>query len=251
MILVVGPGMNRIEVEAKAQAQTEKLEILDKIEKMIKPLNPPVQAFENSIRRTPFRILISVLISSRTKDEVTHLASGRLFTEADTPQQMEQLEEKAIERLIFPVGFYRQKAKHIKQIAQWVTQSGCGQVPDTFEGLTALPGVGRKTANLVLALAFNKPSIAVDIHVFRISQRLGWAKGNKPEIIEEQLKKLFPSSHWRRINQALVGFGQTLCKPIKPLCHRCEISSYCLYYREHLAPSHPQNQKHPKIKKND
>jgi endonuclease-3 len=209
----------------------DKLEILDKIGGMIKPLNPPVRDFEHSVRRTPFRILISVLLSSRTKDPVTHQASEQLFSAADTPGKMAQLGEDRVADLIFPVGFFRQKAKNIKKIAGILSNSGSGEIPGTFEELTALPGVGRKTANLVLALAFDKPGIAVDIHVFRISQRLGWAKGEKPEEVEEQLKKAFPSEHWNRINQTLVGFGQTLCKPVKPLCHRCEITHHCLYFK--------------------
>lgn len=209
----------------------EKIKLLDTIEAMVKPLKPPVQSFEKSIRRTPFRVLISVLISSRTKDEVTHKASEQLFDEAGTPEQVAQLSEDRIAQLIYPVGFYKQKAKHIKHIAITLSKRG-GKVPDDFEGLTALPGVGRKTANLVMALAFNIPSIAVDIHVFRISQRLGWTKGDKPEQIEEQLEKGFPPEHWNRINQTLVGFGQTLCKPQRPQCHRCKITAQCLYFKE-------------------
>jgi endonuclease-3 len=212
----------------------ERIELLDAIEKMVIPLKPPVQSFEKSIRRTPFRILISVLISSRTKDEVTHKASDRLFGAAETPADVSELSEERIAELIFPVGFYKQKAKQIKQIAHTLSQNS-GQVPDTYDGLTALPGVGRKTANLVMALAFNIPSIAVDIHVFRISQRLGWTKGEKPEEIEEQLEKSFPPEHWNRINQTLVGFGQTLCKPVKPQCHRCDVTAQCLFFKENAA----------------
>ena len=209
-----------------------KLTQLDEISRMIKPLDPPVQAFEKSIRRTPFRVLISVLLSSRTKDPVTHKASEQLFAAADTPKKMAQLPEKEIAELIFPVGFYKQKAKNVKKIAETLSNGEGERVPDTFEELTALPGVGRKTANLVLALAFNIPSISVDIHVFRISRRLGWAKGKKPEDVEIELKKTFPPQHWNRINQTLVGFGQTLCKPVNPMCSRCVISSQCLYYKE-------------------
>lgn len=209
-----------------------RLEILAVIDKMVKPLNPPVQAFETSIRRTPFRVLISVLISSRTKDAVTHLASEQLFSAADTPGKMALLTEEEIARLIFPVGFYRQKARHIKTIAETLSKDGNVGVPDTLEDLTTLPGVGRKTANLVLALAFGKPAIAVDIHVFRISQRLGWADGKQPEEIEEQLRKTFPPDAWNRINQTLVGFGQTLCKPVNPMCHQCDVTAHCRYFKE-------------------
>lgn len=213
----------------------DKLEMLEKIRQMVKPLNPPVYAFESSARRTPFRVLISVLLSSRTKDPVTHQAAEQLFSTADTPKKMTELEENKIAELIFPVGFYKQKAKHIKKIAEILTNPGSETVPQTFAELTALPGVGRKTANLVLALAFNKPSIAVDTHVFRISKRLGWAKGNKPEDVEQELMEVFPSEYWIRINQTLVGFGQSLCKPINPMCHQCKIIDYCLYFKEKIV----------------
>jgi endonuclease III len=216
-----------------------RIEILEKIDRMVKPLKPPVFAFEQSARRTPFKVLISVLLSSRTKDPVTHQAVDQLFAVADSPQKMLRLDEEQIAKLIFPVGFYKQKAKHIKKIAGILTDSYGGAIPSTFAQLTALPGVGRKTANLVLALAFSIPAIAVDTHVFRISQRLGWAKGIKPEDIEEELKKVFPSTLWNRINQVLVGFGQVLCKPVNPQCHRCGITGFCLYYKEKNAPGGP------------
>jgi len=210
----------------------DKLEILEKIRQMVKPLNPPVYAFESTARKTPFRTLISVLLSSRTKDPVTHQACERLFSVADTPLKMVNLTEAKISELIFPVGFYKQKAKHLKKVAEILSQFPNNTIPNTFEQLTSLPGVGRKTANLVLSLAFGKPAIAVDTHVFRISKRLGWAKGKKTENVEEELKAVFPPSHWNRLNQILVGFGQSLCKPAKPLCHRCDISSVCIYFQE-------------------
>lgn len=209
--------------------KTDKLvATIEKIEAFIRPFKPPVQSFERSIRDTPLRILISVLISSRTKDEVTHKASANLFNRADSAKKIVGLGEKRVAELIYPVGFYRQKAKNIIRICRQIQESG--QVPGDFEELTALPGVGRKTANLVLALAFQQPAIAVDIHVFRISRRLGWAKADKPELVEAELKKTFPRSHWRRINQALVGFGQTVCKPQKPRCHICFLNGECPYY---------------------
>lgn len=210
----------------------DKVNLLDKIAALIQPLHPPVQTFETSIRQTPFRVLISVLLSSRTRDEITHKASAQLFAVADTPAKMAKLDPDEIARLIFPVGFYKQKTRHIKEIAQRLSVIPGEAVPQTLDALTALPGVGRKTANLVLSLAFNIPAIAVDIHVFRISQRLGWAKGNQPGIIEQQLKNTFPPEQWNRINQTLVGFGQTICKPVKPLCSQCTISSSCLYFRD-------------------
>jgi len=201
---------------------------LKKIEIFIKPLNPPVYTIESNIRDTPFKILISVLISSRTKDQVTLSAVRRLFKVADSPRKLIKINEKKIQGLIYPVGFFRQKAKNIILVCERLIQTG--GVPDNFEDLIRLPGVGRKTANLVLALAFNKPSIAVDTHVFRISKRLGWAKGETPEEVEVELRELFPVNSWNKLNKTLVGFGQTLCKPIKPLCDRCILNKNCPYF---------------------
>ncbi|MEN8154578.1 MAG: endonuclease III [Acidobacteriota bacterium] len=204
--------------------------ILELIEKQVEPLNPPVKSFENSITRsTPFRILISVLISSRTKDDVTKPASERLFSLAETPEDILKLGEERVSKLIYPVGFFRQKGKNIIKIAEKLVENG-GKIPSNLNDLTTLPGVGRKTANLVLSLAFNIPSISVDIHVFRISKRIGWAFGDKPELVEEELKKIFPKKLWRRVNQSLVGFGQTICKPVNPSCSVCSISSECSFY---------------------
>lgn len=213
----------------------EKTEILDAIARMIAPLNPPVAAFESSIRHSPFRILISVLLSSRTRDAVTQHAGEQLFAIADSPEQMAALTESQIAERIYPVGFYRQKARQIKKLAELLLQRHQGQAPQNFKELSALPGVGRKTANLVLAIAFDIPAIAVDIHVFRISQRLGWASGDQPEVIEAQLRETFPPSQWNRINQILVGFGQTICRPVGPLCGQCDVSAFCPWFRKSSA----------------
>jgi endonuclease-3 len=201
------------------------LRLLNRIEKTVRKLNPPVEAFEHSIRTTPFRVLVSVLISSRTKDPVTLAASRRLFATADTPEKMAALGETAITKLIYPVGFYRQKAKNIMEICRRLGQGE--EIPDTIEGLTALPGVGRKTANLVLALAFNRPAIAVDTHVFRISRRLEWARGNTPNEVESELAGIFERGQWNRVNRILVGFGQTICKPLNPDCPSCPVNREC------------------------
>jgi endonuclease-3 len=202
--------------------------LLVRIESHLKKLNPPVEAFESSIRTTPFRVLISVLISSRTKDEVTLQASKKLFGMADTPAKMNQLGEKRIAKLIYPVGFFRQKASNIMAICQKLIETG--GVPDRYEELIELPGVGRKTANLVMALAFDCPSVAVDTHVFRISRRLGWARGKTPGEVETELRELFPVQLWNKLNKTLVGFGQTLCKPRKPECESCPVRTDCPYF---------------------
>ena len=203
--------------------------ILPCIKDLTDPLAPPVQSFEKSIRSTPLRILISVLLSSRTKDGVTMGASERLFSAADTPEKILALGEVKIAELIYPVGFFRQKAKNIMKIAAKLKETA-GEVPTDFEKLTSFPGVGRKTANLVLSLAFGIPAISVDIHVFRISKRLGWASGDKPEIVEEELKEIFPESEWNSVNQTLVGFGQTICKPVNPSYSLCTITDKCNYF---------------------
>ncbi len=200
--------------------------LIELIEKQVDPLDPPVKSFEKSIRSSPFRILISVLISSRTKDEVTKSASERLFSIADKPEDILKLGADRVSELIYPVGFFRQKGRNIVKIAEKLIENG-GKVPSDLNSLVSLPGVGRKTANLVLSLAFNIPTISVDIHVFRISKRIGWANGGVPEIVENELKKVFPETLWRRVNQTLVGFGQTICKPVNPLCSVCSISTQC------------------------
>lgn len=202
--------------------------VLNTIGEHIRELNPPVDAFESSIRTNPFRILISVLLSSRTQDPVTLKASRALFEAADTPEEMLKLGQEKISRLIYPVGFYRQKAANILNLCRMLR--GRGGVPDTLKELVRLPGVGRKTANLVLALAFDRPAVAVDTHVFRISGRLGWADGDTPEAVENELKKLFPVHLWNRLNKTLVGFGQTVCKPRNPGCDNCPVSPDCPFY---------------------
>jgi len=212
----------------------EPVAILETIADFIKPLRPPVEQFETSIRKTPFRILISVLLSSRTKDPVTQKASEKLFALAESPVEMTRLTEEQIAAAIYPVGFFRQKARYIKKISEKLLHDG--KIPDTFDCLTALPGVGRKTANLVLALAFQEPAIAVDIHVFRISRRLAFAVGATPADVEEELKRLFPQSYWNQINRTLVGFGQTICKPQRPLCHQCPVQGLCPYFQERSQP---------------
>jgi len=203
--------------------------ILKRLKKIVSPLNPPVSSLERHIRLSPFKILISVMLSSRTRDPVTEIASERLFAAADSPGKMVKLTEIEIGKLIYPVGFYRQKAKHIKKICKSLLETAA--FPDSFAALTALPGVGRKTANLVLALAFSRPAIAVDTHVFRISRRLNWATGSTPEEVEKELQAIFPVRRWNEINFTLVGFGQTVCKPRNPLCGNCGINDTCPYFR--------------------
>lgn len=203
--------------------------ILNKIEELLKEFNPPVNSFEQSIRRSELSILISIILSSRTKDQTTQKASERFFNKVKTIEDILKLSEKDIEDLIHPVGFYKQKAKNIKKLAFELKKKG--GIPDTMEELVKLPGIGRKTANLVLSLIYNKPSIAVDIHVFRISNRLGWVNSKNYEEVENKLKNFFDKKDWSRVNRILVGFGQTICKPIKPNCNICSVKDYCNYFK--------------------
>jgi endonuclease-3 len=209
--------------------QKKAIKLIHMIAELVKPLNPPVFAFENTICDTPFKILISVLLSARTKDDVTRMAVTRLFSAADSPQQFLALGEDKIRELIYPVGFYATKAKHIIELCEILKNQT--EIPSSVEELMRLPGVGRKTANLVRALAFHIPSIAVDIHVFRISKRLGMAIASTPDLVELELEALFPDHLWNTINQTLVGFGQTICKPRYPLCSKCSITEHCLYFK--------------------
>ncbi len=177
--------------------------------------------------RDPFRILISCLISLRTKDEVTAVASARLFRLATAPQRMAELPPAAIARAIYPAGFYRTKARTIRDICRALLERHGGKVPDTMGELLSLKGVGRKTANLVLTIGFGKPGICVDTHVHRISNRLGIVATKTPEQTEFALRQVLPRRHWIPYNDLLVTFGQNICKPISPLCSLCPVAALC------------------------
>ncbi len=175
----------------------------------------------------PFLVLISCLLSLRTKDKVTNEASVRLFARARTPQQMLSLSLAAIRKLIYPVGFYKTKAKRIHQICQHLIGRFRGRVPDDLDQLLTLPGVGRKTANLVLTVGFGKLGICVDTHVHRISNRLGYVQTATPEKTEMVLREKLPKRYWISYNDLLVAFGQTVCHPTSPWCSRCPVERYC------------------------
>ncbi len=177
--------------------------------------------------RTPFHVLISTLISLRTKDQVTHQASQRLFELANTPQEMIKLTPKQIEKAIYPAGFYKTKAKTILGVCGTLLEKYNGVVPDDVDELTQMKGVGRKTANLVVTLGYNKLGICVDTHVHRISNRWGYIKTKTPDETEQVLRKKLPKQYWIIYNDLLVTFGQNLCVPISPWCSRCPIERYC------------------------
>jgi endonuclease-3 len=177
--------------------------------------------------RDPFRILISCLLSLRTKDKTTSEASARLFALAHTPAGLLKLPLRKIERAIYPVGFYRTKAKSIHAICRRLLDVYGGTVPDSIEELVTLSGVGRKTANLVVTVGYKKPGICVDTHVHRISNRWGYVKTKTPEETEQALREKLPKPYWITFNDLLVPYGQNLCQPVSPLCSRCKLAEYC------------------------
>lgn len=177
--------------------------------------------------RDPFKILISCILSLRTQDRATGAASERLLNLASTPEEMARLSVKEIEKAIYPAGFYRVKAKRIKELSKRVVEEYSSKVPDSIEELLKLEGVGRKTANLVVTLGYNKPGICVDTHVHRITNRWGYVTTRSPEETEFALRKKLPERYWKEINGLLVAFGQGICRPISPLCSKCLLYSYC------------------------
>jgi endonuclease-3 len=176
---------------------------------------------------TPYEILVSTLLSLRTKDEVTAVATERLLEKARTPQEMLALGEARIESLIRPVGFAPTKAKRLRQVSRILMEQYHGRVPDDLDALLALPGVGRKTANLVLSEAFGLDAICVDTHVHRISNRIGLVKTRTPEATEEALRRVLPRNLWQCYNPLLVAFGQVICRPVSPFCSTCPVRSLC------------------------
>ncbi len=189
---------------------------------------PAVEKIARANRRRAFRVLIGTLLSARTQDATTHAASTRLFRRAPTPKAMERLSAREIERLIYPVSFYRTKARHVQQTCRLLIERFGGEVPDTMEQLLTLPGVGRKTANLVLILAHgSRRNICVDTHVHRISNRLGWVSTRTPDQTEQALYRAVPRRWWPEVNLYLVTWGQNVCRPIRPRCGACVLAARC------------------------
>jgi len=189
---------------------------------------PAVEKISNSQEEDPFQVLIATLLSARTQDATTLAASTRLFKAARTPKTMARLPVKRIERLIYPVSFYRHKARHVRATCQILVDRFGGRVPSTMEELLTLPGVGRKTANLVLILAFKSArNICVDTHVHRISNRLGWVRTRTPEETEQALYQSTAQRWWPLINLYLVTWGQNVCRPIGPRCDECVLARWC------------------------
>ncbi|HYS16815.1 MAG TPA: endonuclease III [Candidatus Binatia bacterium] len=189
--------------------------------------NPTALAVVAERDRDPFHVLIACILSLRTQDTTTGPASERLFAAAAAPETMVKLARRQIERLIYPVGFYRTKARVILGICRDLLARFDGRVPDTIDELLTLNGVGRKTANLVVTMGYGKPGICVDTHVHRISNRLGYVKTRNPEETEMALRGKLPRRYWIGYNDLLVSFGQNICAPISPRCSLCPVATLC------------------------
>lgn len=200
-------------------------EILDKIEENLEGN----AHLDNLAKRgnNPFKILISTILSARTRDANTKEATETLFAKYKTPYQIAKAEEEELQQLIYKAGFYRMKAKSIKKTSKTLIDKYNGKVPQDFDKLMDLAGVGRKTANCVLVYAFQEPAIPVDTHVHRISNRLGWVDTKKPKETEKELGEVIPRDQWLKINRTFVKFGQQICLPNNPHCSECPIENYC------------------------
>ncbi len=185
----------------------------------------------------PFSILIGTILSARTKDENTAKVVKKLFSKYKSPQELAKAKIKNVEKIIKSIGFYHVKSKRIIDVASIISSQYKGKVPNDFEELLKLPGVGRKTANCVLVYAFDNPAIPVDTHVHRISNRLGLVQTKTPEETEFALMKKIPKKHWLEINDTFVMYGQNICKPISPMCDVCKIKNICKYYKAKNASS--------------
>ncbi|MFW6151881.1 MAG: endonuclease III domain-containing protein [Verrucomicrobiota bacterium] len=188
--------------------------------------NAPIVGFQKIRGREPFRVLVGAILSSRTRDETTGPVTKRFFTKIKKPDDIRRYSTEQLEKFIYPVGFYRTKAKRLKKLPE-AMQKFDGKVPDTLEDLCSLPGVGRKVANLILAEVFDKDAICVDIHVHRISNRLGLVKTKTPEQTEKVLKEVLPRRYWKTWNPILVSHGQTICTPQRPDCPDCPVEKQC------------------------
>ncbi len=200
---------------------------VSQLKKNYKVWKAPIITFIANRGATPFEILVSTILSLRTKDEVTSVASAKLFKVARTPEKIIGLTEKKLEELIYPVGFYPTKAKRLKQISRIIIDKYKGKVPAEIDELVELPGVGRKTANLVLIEGFKKDAVCVDTHVHRISNRIGYVETKNPDKTEMALREKLPRKHWNEYNKLLVAFGQVVCRPISPFCSKCPVSRMC------------------------
>ncbi len=204
-------------------------QVMRRMSAALRPMaEPAVEKIAEEEQADPFKVLVATMLSAQTRDPVTLEASNRLFARASTPDEMVRLRVSTTERLIYPVSFYRHKARHLKATCRRLLDRYGGRVPTTMAELLTLPGVGRKTANLVLIVALrSEDNICVDTHVHRISNRLGWVQTRTPDETEQALYRVAARRWWPQINLYLVTWGQNVCKPIYPTCGRCAIASLC------------------------
>ena len=202
---------------------------IDEIVKLLKKAERPRSEFVHLMDtfNDPYLVLIGCILSLRTNDRTTYPATLRMLELAKTPREMKEVDVKDLAKAIYPVGFYENKARQIIELSRQIDEELGGKVPDEIEDLCKFNGVGRKTANLVLARGFNKPAICVDVHVHRIFNRLGYVKTKNPEETEFALREKLPKKYWIDINTLIVAHGQNVCKPIKPMCSSCPIEKYC------------------------
>ncbi len=201
--------------------------VIKTLRKELKDLPDPSVTLVGKRWKSPFLVLISCIMSLRTKDETTLPASVRLFKLAETPKDMLQLTTRQIEKAIYPVGFYKTKAKNIQGICRDILEKFNGQVPEDIPTLLTMKGVGRKTANLTLTEGYGIPAICVDTHVHRINNRFGYVKTKAPDETEMVLREKLPKRYWIEYNALLVTWGQNICKPISPLCSKCRLNNLC------------------------
>lgn len=197
------------------------------LKKEVKKYKTPIVDLVKIQTRDPFKVLVATILSARTNDKTTAKASERFFERVKKIDDIDKISEKEIQKLIYPVGFYKNKARFLKQLPKTIKQEFHGKIPNTVEKLIKIKGVGRKTANLVVSVGFNKQAICVDTHVHRIMNRLGYVKTKTPFETEMELRKKLPNKYWTTINSILVAFGQNLCRPIGPKCCSCPVYGYC------------------------
>ncbi len=207
--------------------QQRALKILKILKNEYHKYQTPVSTYFQEKTNNPFKVLIATILSPRAKDTQTEKVSNNLFKIADTPEKIIKLDTKKLQEIIYSIGFYKTKAKRVKQASQFLLDNHNGKIPQTLEELIKIPGVGRKVANIILAECFNKPSIAVDTHVMTLSNRLGFVKGRNPMKIERALEEIFPQKEWKNINCSMVVHGQNICLPVSPKCSICPINKYC------------------------
>lgn len=210
------------------RSEKEIIKIIKLIRKAVKKFENPTVTEIADLTKNPFKVLISCLLSLRTKDQVTAKASKKLFELADNPYDMLKLDKRKIERAIYPVGFYRTKAKRIKEICKKLIEEYHGRVPDNIDELLKFKGIGKKTAAITIVYGHNKSEfIPVDIHVHVIANRLGWVKTKNPDETMYELMKIVPKGYWYDLNDTFVKFGQNVCVTASPFCSKCPISKYC------------------------